>query len=277
MEELKNIALLIDAENTRLARLEAVVYEVAARGRLVVKRAYANWRKDSLKNWEPKLKLLGIKAEQQFDYVTGKNTSDIALIIGAMQLLNQSIYDAFVIVSSDSDFTPLVIALREAGAYVIGAGELQTPDPFINSCDEFIFLENAGYSDIHTEAAAKKPALKKSAAVLREQAKRLIEKREAEQRAAAAKREAERRAAAEKREAERRAAEAKLEAETRAFFGKHFKKQIYREKKEEIIRAVAVSRSKLQVNNNLMKLFESEEVRIIYHRLEPIIKDLPGQ
>lgn len=266
MEGLKNIALLIDAENTRLARLEAVVSEVAARGRILVKRAYANWRKEALKNWEPKLKLLGIKAEQQFDYVAGKNTSDIALIIGAMQLLNQALYDVFVIVSSDSDFTPLVIALREAGAYVIGAGELQTPDPFINSCDEFIFLENAGYGDVHTEAAAGKPTPKKSATVLRAQAKMLIEKREEQRRAAIA-----------KREAERKAAEVKLEAEVRAFFGKHFRKQIYREKKEEIIKAVAVSKSKLQVNNNLMKLFESEEVRIIYHRLEPIIKNLPGQ
>lgn len=250
MDNLKNIVLLIDADNTRLSKLEAVIQGISACGRIAVKRAYGNWRKDIFKNWENELKRLGIKAEQQFDYVTGKNATDIALVVDAMQLLNKGIYDAFVIVSSDSDFTPLAIALRESGVYVIGAGEAQTPDSFINSCDEFAFLENLSDSAAAKAAADEKAKQKKSAAAKRRSARK---------------------------EAARKETEAKLEAEMRAFFGKHFKKQIYREKKEEIIRAVAMSRSKLQVNNNLMKIFESEEVRIIYHRLEPIIKDLPGQ
>ena len=140
MEKLTNIVLLIDADNTRLAKLEDVIREISSRGRIVVKRAYGNWKKDTLKFWENDLKRLAIKAEQQFDYAVHKNATDIALVVDAMQLLNRSVYDAFVIVSSDSDFTPLVIALRESGAYVMGVGEAQTPVSFRYSCDEFIFL-----------------------------------------------------------------------------------------------------------------------------------------
>ena len=262
MENLKSIVLLIDADNTRLTKLEDVIRDVSARGRIVVKRAYGNWRRDKLKNWGTEMKRLGIKAEQQFDFAVHKNATDIALVVDAMQLLHKSIYDAFVIVSSDSDFTPLAIALRESGAYVIGAGENQTPASFRCSCDEFIFLENIGKNEKQPESndqiAAEEPmpnptpspTPKKSAAAKKAEAKKLAEKK---------------------------AAEEKMEAELRLFFGKHFKKQIYKDKKEEIIKAVATSHSKLQVNNNLMKIFGSEEVRIIYHRLEPLIKDMPGQ
>ena len=112
MENFQKIAVLIDADNTQLSKLEAVLHEVSAYGRIVVKKAYGNWRKDSLKNWEPELKRLAIRAEQQFDYVAGKNTTDIAMVIGAMDLLHNNMYDALVLVSSDSDFTPLAIRLR---------------------------------------------------------------------------------------------------------------------------------------------------------------------
>lgn len=122
MENFQKIAVLIDADNTQLSKLEAVLHEVSTYGRIVVKKAYGNWRKDSLKNWEPELKRLAIRAEQQFDYVTGKNTTDIAMVIGAMDLLHNNMYDALVLVSSDSDFTPLAIRLRESGLYIIGAG-----------------------------------------------------------------------------------------------------------------------------------------------------------
>ena len=105
MENFQKIAVLIDADNTQLSKLEAVLHEVSAYGRIVVKKAYGNWRKDSLKNWEPELKRLAIRAEQQFDYVAGKNTTDIAMVIGAMDLLHNNMYDALVLVSSDSDFT----------------------------------------------------------------------------------------------------------------------------------------------------------------------------
>ncbi|MBP3690673.1 MAG: NYN domain-containing protein [Schwartzia sp.] len=139
---LQKMVLLVDADNTQLSKLEAVIEEVSLHGRIIVKRAYGNWKKDTLKNWEPELKRLAIKAEQQFDYVTGKNATDIALVIDAMHLLYRGIYDAFVIVASDSDYTPLALDLHESGVYVIGVGELKTPESFRNSCDDFIYLEN---------------------------------------------------------------------------------------------------------------------------------------
>ena len=120
MENFQKIAVLIDADNTQLSKLEAVLHEVSTYGRIVVKKAYGNWRKDSLKNWEPELKRLAIRAEQQFDYVTGKNTTDIAMVIGAMDLLHNNMYDALVLVSSDSDYTRLASRIRESGREVLG-------------------------------------------------------------------------------------------------------------------------------------------------------------
>ena len=139
---LQKMVLLVDADNTQLSKLEAVIEEVSLHGRIIVKRAYGNWKKDTLKNWEPELKRLAIKAEQQFDYVAGKNATDIALVIDAMHLLYRGIYDSFVLVASDSDYTPLALDLHESGVYVIGVGELKTPESFRNSCDDFIYLEN---------------------------------------------------------------------------------------------------------------------------------------
>ena len=144
MENLQRIVMLIDADNTQIGKLEDVIGEISTHGRIVVKRAYGNWRKDVLKNWEKELKRLAIKAEQQFDYVHGKNATDMALVIDTMNLLHKGIYDCFVIVASDSDYTPLAINLHESGVYVIGVGEKKTPEAFRNSCDEFIFLENLG-------------------------------------------------------------------------------------------------------------------------------------
>lgn len=142
MKQLENIAVVIDADNTCVSKIGDVLRDISARGRIVVRRAYGNWRKDSLRNWEPELKRLAIKAEQQFDYVSGKNATDMALVIDTIELLYQRLYDAFVIVSSDSDYTPLAIKLRESGVYVMGVGEKKTPESFRNSCDEFLFLEN---------------------------------------------------------------------------------------------------------------------------------------
>ncbi len=107
MHDLQKIAVVIDADNTQLPKIGDVLSEISTHGRIIVKRAYGNWRKESLKNWESEIKRLAIKAEQQFDYVTGKNATDMALVIDTIELLYSNIYDAFVIVSSDSDYTPL--------------------------------------------------------------------------------------------------------------------------------------------------------------------------
>ena len=144
MENLQRIVMLIDADNTQIGKLEDVIGEISTHGRIVVKRAYGNWRKDVLKNWEKELKRLAIKAEQQFDYVNGKNATDMALVIDTMNLLHKGIYDCFVIVASDSDYTPLAINLHESGVYVMGVGEKKTPVAFRNSCDEFMFLDILG-------------------------------------------------------------------------------------------------------------------------------------
>ena len=132
--------------NTQISKLEDVFHEISTRGRIVVKRAYGNWHKPALKNWGEIIKQLAIKAEQQFDYVSGKNATDMALVIDTIELLYTNLYDAFVIVSSDSDYTPLAIKLREAGVYVMGVGEQKTPVAFRNACDEFLFLENCSSS-----------------------------------------------------------------------------------------------------------------------------------
>ena len=139
---LENIVVLIDADNAQYSKIKAVLDEISARGRIVVKRAYGDWKDEKLKKWEQELKRLAIKPEQQFAYTIGKNATDISLTIGTMDLLNTKIYDAFVLVSSDSDYTPLAIRLRESGVSVLGIGEKKTPEPFRNACDEFIFTEN---------------------------------------------------------------------------------------------------------------------------------------
>ena len=160
MENLQKIAMLIDADNTQLNKLEAVIQEVNALGRIVVKRAYGNWKKEALKRWESEIKRLAIKPEQQFDYVSGKNATDMALVIDTIELLHRDIYDAFVIVASDSDYTPLAIHLREQGVHVVGVGEKKTPEAFRKSCDEFIYLENLNIPTVPAPAPVRKDETK---------------------------------------------------------------------------------------------------------------------
>ena len=131
MEKFQKLALLIDAENIALDKLESVIQEISAYGRIVIQRAYGDWSKESLKNWKDSLNRFGIKAEQQFNYTPKKNSADMALTIDALDLLHQSSYDALAIVSSDCDFTPVSLYVREHGIYVIGIGEKKTPDEFI--------------------------------------------------------------------------------------------------------------------------------------------------
>lgn len=168
MNDLQRIAVVIDADNAKLSKIGDVLREVSAYGRIVVKRAYGNWRKDALKNWGAEIKRLAIKAQQQFDYVSGKNATDMALVIDVMDLLHTESYDAFVIVSSDSDYTPLAVRLRESGVYVMGVGDKKTPASFKNSCDEFLLLENlsersGGKGGAEAEEALPAPAAKAAA------------------------------------------------------------------------------------------------------------------
>lgn len=137
----KKIAILIDAENTRLSSLEAILSEIAKKGYVIVKRAYGDWSSAHLKNWKQTLNELAIQPIQQFSYTTGKNSSDAAMIIDAMDLLYSNKFDAFALISSDSDFTKLATRLKESQIIVFGVGERKTPVAFRNACDDFIYID----------------------------------------------------------------------------------------------------------------------------------------
>lgn len=136
----QSIAVLIDGDNAPVKSISTVISKISTFGRITTKRVYGNWKKSHLYPWEEVIKNLALKAQQQFDYVTGKNATDIAMVIDAMKLLNTGKYDAFAIISSDSDYTPLCIELRESGIFVIGVGRDNSSDAFKRSCDEFVSL-----------------------------------------------------------------------------------------------------------------------------------------
>jgi uncharacterized protein (TIGR00288 family) len=138
------IALLIDADNSPAGKIEAILGELSKYGTINVRRAYGNWKKAELKAWEEQLHEFAIRPMQQFDYSKGKNASDMAMIIDAMELLYNDEPHAFGIVSSDADFTPLVMHLKSKGAAVFGFGQKKSPEPFQRACSTFLFVENLG-------------------------------------------------------------------------------------------------------------------------------------
>ena len=145
MQQVKlRIALLIDADNAPAAKIEDILSEVAKHGVANVRRAYGNWKNPNLKGWEACLHQHAIRPMQQFDYIKGKNATDAALIIDAMDLLYQQKLDAFAIVSSDCDFTPLIMRVLTNGLKVYGFGEKKTPLPFVQACSTFLYLESLG-------------------------------------------------------------------------------------------------------------------------------------
>jgi uncharacterized LabA/DUF88 family protein len=142
IDEQKKIAVLIDADNTPYNKLSAILSEIAVHGHIITKRAYGDFSSETLKKWKNGLNENAIIPIQQFSYTIGKNSSDSAMIIDAMDLLYTEKYDAFVLVSSDSDFTKLASRLRESQEFVFGVGRKQTPVSFVNACDDFIYIEN---------------------------------------------------------------------------------------------------------------------------------------
>ncbi|MEW6413715.1 MAG: NYN domain-containing protein [Pseudomonadota bacterium] len=136
------IALLIDADNSPADMIDEVLDELAKEGVINIRRAYGNWKSPYLNAWAALLHDFAIQPFQQFDYTRGKNATDAAMIIDAMDLLYTKQLDGFGIVSSDSDFTPLVMRLRANGLKVYGFGEQKTPKPFVNACSKFLYLEN---------------------------------------------------------------------------------------------------------------------------------------
>lgn len=137
----EKLAVLIDADNVPYAYVKEMLDEIAKYGNPTIKRIYADWTKPTVSGWKNILLENAITPIQQYSYTTGKNSSDSALIIDAMDLLYSGKVDGFCIVSSDSDFTRLATRLREAAMFVIGIGERKTPRPFITACDKFIYIE----------------------------------------------------------------------------------------------------------------------------------------
>lgn len=141
METEKKIAVLIDAENVSEKYIKYIFDEISNLGIPTYKRIYGDWTKPQLSSWKSILLNYSITPIQQYNYTSGKNSTDSALIIDAMDILYSKNVDGFCIVSSDSDFTRLAARLREAGMYVVGMGEKKTPTPFISACEKFKYLE----------------------------------------------------------------------------------------------------------------------------------------
>jgi uncharacterized LabA/DUF88 family protein len=162
----RNIALLIDADNVSHGKIAAMLAELSKYGIANIRRAYGDWASPGLKGWTARLHEHAIRPIQQFSYSRGKNATDMALVIDAMELLYTQKPDAFCIASSDADFTPLVMQLRANGHEVYGFGERKTPEPFVNACSTFLYLDSLGEEAVATapakeEAApAPKPAAK---------------------------------------------------------------------------------------------------------------------
>ena len=155
-EKIEKLAVLIDADNAQPSIIEGLLSEIAKYGTANVKRIYGDWTLAGLKGWKEVLLQYSIQPIQQFGYTSGKNATDSALIIDAMDLLYTGKFGGFCIVSSDSDFTKLASRIREAGLFVHGFGERKTPKAFVAACDKFIFTEVLRSKDEHTEKIGRK-------------------------------------------------------------------------------------------------------------------------
>ena len=170
MTEKLRIALLIDCDNVSHNAIEGVLAELAKYGMVNVRHAHGDWNNKLLSGWIEKLQPNAIRPMQQFAYTKGKNATDSAMIIDAMDLLNSDSVDAFALMTSDSDFTPLVLRILESGLPVYGFGESKTPKPFVDACSQFIYTENLQpeeEEEVEKKAADKASPSKKTKKQLR--------------------------------------------------------------------------------------------------------------
>lgn len=144
ISEQKNLAVLIDAENISPQKIKEILDEVAKYGKASVKRIYGDWTTPQMNTWKDYLHKHAIQPVQQFRYTIGKNATDSAMIIDAMDLLYSGNFDGFCLLSSDSDYTRLAVRIRESGLIAYGIGERKTPESFRHACDQFIYIENLG-------------------------------------------------------------------------------------------------------------------------------------
>lgn len=150
------LAMLIDGDNAQSSLLPQMLVEAGRHGQVTVRRIYGDWTTNSMNSWKDVLNFHAFQPIQQFRYTVGKNATDSAMIIDAMDILHSTVVDGFCLVSSDSDYTRLATRIREAGVFVMGIGKKNTPKAFVNACDVFVYTEN-----LVTE---KKPAQKQSQA-----------------------------------------------------------------------------------------------------------------
>ncbi len=144
--EQQKFAVLIDGDNAQASLLPQILAEVSKVGLITIKRIYGDWTTTSMNSWKESLHKYAIQPIQQFRYTVGKNATDSAMIIDAMDLLHTNDVDGFCIVASDSDYTRLATRIREEGLFVIGVGEKKTPEAFTNACNQFIYCENLAIS-----------------------------------------------------------------------------------------------------------------------------------
>jgi uncharacterized protein (TIGR00288 family) len=147
VKEQEKIALFIDADNAPAARIGTILSELARYGVVNIRRAYGNWKSPNIKPWEDVLHEFAIQPIQQFDLTKGKNATDIALVIDAMDILYTKDVDSICLVSSDCDFTPLVTRALADGKFVIGFGERKAPSAFVNSCSKFLYLDDESHDE----------------------------------------------------------------------------------------------------------------------------------
>jgi len=169
VQETKRIALLIDCDNVSHTAIEGVLEELAKHGVVNVRHAHGDWNSPSLSGWAGKLHPHAIRPMQQFAYTKGKNATDSAMIIDAMDLLYSGNINAFALMTSDSDFTPLVLRILESGFPVYGFGAKKTPQPFVDACSPFIYIENLVTTSDNESESAPHP-VKKTKAKLRQDA-----------------------------------------------------------------------------------------------------------
>lgn len=142
MDKMNKIALLVDGDNAQPKLLSLVLEEASKYGKVTIRRVYGDWTTPHMNSWKGNLNELAFNPIQKFSYTTGKNSTDSALIIDAMDILHDSLVDGFCIVSSDSDYTGLAKRIREDGIFVMGIGEKKTPNAFVKSCEIFTHVEN---------------------------------------------------------------------------------------------------------------------------------------
>src|SRR5687767_10916543 len=138
----QKIAMLIDGDNAQSSLLPQMLVEAGKYGMVTVRRIYGDWTTPSMNSWKDVLNFHAIQPIQQFRYTIGKNATDSAMIIDAMDIMHSEVVDGFCLVSSDSDYTRLATRIRETGIFVMGIGEKKTPKPFVNACDVFVYTEN---------------------------------------------------------------------------------------------------------------------------------------